>query len=152
MSDDQLIDMKPVPANFHGHHGEVMAKREYVNYLIAGIFPEEAAERTGLTLSQVNLWRKRDPIFDEQCDIALASLRDAYLPAIEANIMQAALSPTKEGVKTAMWVAERLDPQTWGKQTAQDAQPQHKHISSWLDDPAIIDIELKEDSDVPDDE
>lgn len=145
MTDDRMIDMKPMRADFYGHHGEIMAKRDYVNYLLAGLFPQDAADRVGITLSQVNYWRKKDDVFDEQCDIALAQLRDSYLPQIEANILRHALEPTKDGAKMALNVAERLAPDVWGKKKPGETHDSltSKHLSDWMDDPAIIDIEPK---------
>lgn len=128
-------------------------KKDFINWLWAGESYKDAAvkalgdERNAL--KRIQYFREVDQQFDAQVNLQLDLIRKEWLPQLEANMFQQATQDSVAAGNLAFRMAERLDPETWGKPTAEmvvkkPKQAEDYHLSEWFEDPKPLDATYRE--------
>lgn len=152
----QFADPERTPAR-HWPAGVIRQQNEYLKYLWAGQAPSEAAESAGTRLREILLWRKLDQVFDQKVRNQLQLQREEILPNLEANMYAQAQKDTVAAGRLAFDLAKVLDPETYGKKTAEiTVKPAAKEsgkfeMSEWFAAPTPLDAEYRS-IDEPEDE
>ena len=134
-------------------HVITKAKKDFINYLWAGDDIRTAAGKAlgdeVNALKRINYLREQDQQFDQQVELQLDLIRKEWLPQLEENMFQQALGDSVSAGNLALRLAERLDPDVWGKPTAEMVVRKPKgdddhHLSEWFDDPRPIEATYRD--------
>lgn len=132
----------------------VKIKHDFLDYLWSGYSELEAAQiatadKPANAMRKINLYRKTDQQFDQKVKNILQIHREAWLPELEANMFKQATQDSVAAGNLAFRIAERLDPEAWGKPEKRKKKEEPSELSDygineWMAVPKPIDADYRE--------